>query len=143
MWIQGLIHPRIPQIQESRDVVDEVSLVFMVFELMAIGSEGRNACKNIFMNKNGRSPVNTPAREVAGTGRTRWCWPSIWSPCPPSWYWRTTVLLSTMMVFFAMMVLVFKIEIERWGFLCGPKIWTGIISTLFSLRVSVEAEIFK
>ena len=31
----------------------------MIFELMAIGSEGRNACKNIFMNKNGRSPVNS------------------------------------------------------------------------------------
>ena len=56
MWIQGLFHPRIPQIHESRDVVDEVS---SVFELMAIGSEGRNACKNIIMNKNGRSPVNS------------------------------------------------------------------------------------
>ena len=55
----------------------------------------------------------------------------------------STVLLSAMMVFFAMMVLVFKTEIERWGFLCGPKIWTGIISTLFSLRVSVEAKKFQ
>ena len=37
----------------------------------------------------------------------------------------STVLLSTMMV------LVFKTEIERWGFLCGPKIWTGIIVIVF------------
>ena len=50
-----MFHPRIPQIHESRDVVGEVSSAFMVFELMAIGSEGRNACKNIFMNKKGRS----------------------------------------------------------------------------------------
>ena len=59
MRIQGLFHPRIPQIHESRDVVDEVSSVFMVFELMAIGSEGRNSFKDIFMNKKGRSPVNS------------------------------------------------------------------------------------
>ena len=31
----------------------------MVFELMAIGSEGRNSFKDIFMNKKGRSPVNS------------------------------------------------------------------------------------
>ena len=39
------------------------------------------------------------------------------------------VLLSSK-VLFAEMVLLFKDEIERWGFLCGPKIWIGITSTL-------------
>ena len=59
MWIQGLFHPRIPQIHESRDDVGEVFSAFSVFELMAIGSEGRNSFKDIFMNKKGRSPVNS------------------------------------------------------------------------------------
>jgi len=99
MWIQGLFHPRIPQIHESRDVVDEVSSVFMVFELMAIGSEGRNACK--------------------GSG-WHWTYQVVLAfnleSLPSKLVLVSTVLLSTMMV------LVFKTEIERWGFLCGPKI---------------------
>ena len=53
------------------------------------------------------------------------------------------VLLSSK-VLFAEMVLLFKDEIERWGFLCGPKIWIGITSTLlFYLELAFRLKLPK
>merc|ERR1719150_145174 len=119
MRIPGFFHPRIPQIHESRDVVDEVSSVFMVFELMAIGSEGWNACK--------------------GSG---WHWTYQVVLAFNLEYLPSKLVLASTVLLSPMMLLVFKAEIERWGFLCGPKI-EKILEETAAIHRKEEGEVVK